>query len=466
MFGGRSARPSKQETKYYDLLELQPGASVDEIKKSYRRAAMRWHPDRHQDEKAKAEAEVKFKEITKAYEVLSDEKKRQLYDQYGEEGVQQGGGGGSPFGDAGDIFSQMFGMGGGGRGRQEERRTADIQFPLALQLADFYRGKTKKLKITRKKLCGPCGGKGSDRPGAVQTCTTCKGQGVRVVLKRLGPGMVQQMQMACDECGGEGKKVRPEDACPSCRGRKTVEEGKILEVEVRPGMVPGQVVTFYNSADEEFGKETGDVQIVLKASDDDPRALAEDLSGENADQSPTLGVKASVEPLQHKFRRLRNGHDLVMFHHVELVEALTGFRHAFEHLDGHVFIVESPPGQVLTQDCYLSVEREGMPRQSNPTQRGDLLVHIKIRMPQAAELEKLGLDKLRAALPPSRHAVNADEAVYKRRRVEDGELEDADHHVAAMFDPARKQEQEDEERQEAYDEDHQHQQGGAQCRQM
>ena len=159
---GRNATPAKKETKYYDLLELTPSATTADVKKAYRKLAMKWHPDRNVNNKE--EAETKFKEISKAYEVLSDDKKRQLYDQFGEEGVQQGGAGGGMGADPFSIFSQMFGGGGmGGGPRQEERRTADLQYPLALTLADFYRGKLKKLKITRRKLCDVCGGKGVRR---------------------------------------------------------------------------------------------------------------------------------------------------------------------------------------------------------------------------------------------------------------------------------------------------------------
>ena len=260
MFGRNANAASKKHTKYYELLELQPSASTDDIRKAYRRLAMKWHPDRNPTNKD--EAEARFKELSKAYEVLSDDKKRQLYDTYGEEGVQQGGAGGpgmggNPF----DIFAQMFGgggMGGGGR-REEERRTADIQYPLALTLAEFYKGKLKKLRITRRKLCDVCGGKGSEQADAVETCATCQGSGVRMVVKRLGPGMIQQMQTVCDACRGKGETIKAGAECRKCKGEKTVKDSKILEVDVRPGMLPGEVITFFGDADEEFGKETGDV---------------------------------------------------------------------------------------------------------------------------------------------------------------------------------------------------------------
>ena len=182
----RNNKQASKDTKFYDTLGLTPTATLDEIRKSYRKLAMQFHPDRNPTNKD--EAEARFKEVTKAYEVLSDEKKREVYDAYGEEGLQGGGGGG--FGGGGDpfgLFEQMFGGGGrgGGRGR-ESNRTEDIQYPLSLTLADFYRGKLKKLKIQRNKLCDACGGKGSEQADAVQTCDTCKSQGVRIMMKKLG----------------------------------------------------------------------------------------------------------------------------------------------------------------------------------------------------------------------------------------------------------------------------------------
>lgn len=140
-----------------------------------------------------------FKAITKAYEILGDEEKRKLYDQYGEKGVKPGGGGG---GGAGDIFTQMFGGGRGGGGRGGPRKGGDVLFRLEVGLDDLYNGATKKLRLTRQVICKSCGGTGGED---VRTCTTCKGHGVRLIIRRLGPGMIQQMQAQCDECDGEGQ---------------------------------------------------------------------------------------------------------------------------------------------------------------------------------------------------------------------------------------------------------------------
>ena len=503
---GRNAAPAKADTKYYDLLELTPSATSADIKKAYRKLAMRWHPDRNPTNKEAAES--KFKEISKAYEVLSDDHKRQLYDQYGEEGVSGAAAGGGPGMGANpfDIFSQMFGGGGGGGRRGEEsRRTEDVQYPLALTLAEFYRGKLKKLKITRRRLCEQCGGKGSEEADAVESCKTCQGSGVRMIVKRLGPGMIQQMQTVCDACKGKGETIKAGKECKRCGGEKTFRDSKILEVDVRPGMLPGEVITFFGDADEEANKETGDVVVVLTEKkeerkggrnnqqrgegEEEEEEEEEDEEGEEETDASSTSRPPSTTPIRPRFRRLRNGSDLVFTHRVTLAEALTGFSHPFLHLDERVFIVSSPAQRVLHHDDVLVVRGEGMPRPKAAT-RGDLFINIKLVMPTWKEVERVGVAKVRAVLPGPKHAVEVDEGVYKRRKVdgvtagaervegegEEGvvaEEEEVAKYESEVFDARmaqerqRRHQQEHEQRQgEAYEEDQGGHGGAQQCRQM
>ena len=489
----RNNKPASKDVKFYDTLGLTPSASLDDIRKSYRRLAMKHHPDRNPTNKE--EAEAKFKEVTKAYEVLSDEKKRQLYDEYGEEGLQGGGGGGG-FGGGGDplgMFEQMFGGGGrGGRGR-ESNRTEDIQYPMALTLADFYRGKLKKLRISSSKLCDACSGKGSEKADAVTTCEQCKGQGVRVMMKKIGPGMVQQMQVVCDKCKGKGEIIKPGMECVKCKGEKTLKVSKILEVDVRPGMLPGEQITFFGEADEEYGKETGDVVVVLTEKKEERKGRnnqgdgeeeedeeEEDEEEEEEADSPTADLATSAppssDPIVPRFRRLKNGSDLVITHTVTLSEALTGFSHPFQHLDDHIFIVDSPRERVLQHDTIILVRGEGMPRPKSST-HGDLFVHIKVKMPSFAAVQRAGVDKLRSVLPAARHAASGELVGYKRRKVEGGEEVEVEcvRHEAEVFDKKlaeekerQRQEEAESNRGESYEEDgHGHGGGGQpQCRQM
>jgi DnaJ family protein A protein 2 len=211
----------------YKTLGVAKQATPNEIKKAYRKMAMKLHPDKPTGD------EAKFKEVSKAYEILSNQEKRDLYDKYGEKGVEQGGPGGM---DAGDIFSSFFGGGGGG-GRRGPRKGKDVLFKLKVTLAELYQGATKKLRLTKQVICQPCEGKGGK---GARTCTTCKGRGVRMVIRQLGPGMIQQMQMQCDTCDGQGTVIPPGARCSNCDGNKTVKVKKTLEVHVEKGMRHGQ----------------------------------------------------------------------------------------------------------------------------------------------------------------------------------------------------------------------------------
>ncbi|GIQ89733.1 hypothetical protein KIPB_012285, partial [Kipferlia bialata] len=185
-----------RDTKLYDLLGVAPGSSDRDIKKAYRKLALKYHPDRnpgHEDE---------FKKVSAAYEVLSDEEKRKMYDEYGEDGLKGGMGGM----DGGSIFDVLFGgMGGMGGGRRRgptgPRKGRDAVREMAVGLEDFYNGRTRRLAISRSRKCSGCDGSGGTKPGAAHSCDTCHGQGVRVVVQRMGM-MVQQMQMKCDVCSG------------------------------------------------------------------------------------------------------------------------------------------------------------------------------------------------------------------------------------------------------------------------
>jgi len=190
-----------KETELYDLLGVAPTASSSEIKKSYRKKAMKYHPDKNPS----PEASEKFKLMSAAYEVLSDDDKRGTYDRFGAEGLKGGGGGGGPGGmDPFDIFGQMFG-GGRGRRQRDDSRTEDVVHELGVSLQDLYCGKTKKLAINRQVLAA-----GEENKSRSEThCAECQGTGVTIKLRQLGPGFVQQVQAKCASCGGRGKSSTP-----------------------------------------------------------------------------------------------------------------------------------------------------------------------------------------------------------------------------------------------------------------
>ncbi|XP_075884528.1 dnaJ homolog subfamily A member 2a isoform X2 [Nelusetta ayraudi] len=252
------------DTKLYDLLGVSPSVTENELKKAYRKLAKEYHPDKNPN------AGDKFKEISFAYEVLTNPEKKELYDRYGEQGLREGGGCGPGMD---DIFSHIFGgglfgfMGGQSRSRNGGRRRGeDMVHPLKVSLEDLYNGKTTKLQLSKNVLCSTCNGQGG-KTGAVQKCTTCRGRGMRIMIRQLAPGMVQQMQSVCTDCNGEGEVISEKDRCKKCEGKKVVKEVKILEVHVDKGMKHGQKITFGGEADQAPSVEPGDIVLVLQEKD-------------------------------------------------------------------------------------------------------------------------------------------------------------------------------------------------------
>lgn len=219
------------ETKYYDILGVSPTASEAELKKSYRKLALKYHPDKN------PEAGDKFKEISMAYEVLSDAKKRAIYDEGGEQAIKEGQGRGGPgggFRSPMDVFNMFFGGGGGGGGfgpgGGSSRKSKPIMHKLGASLEELYKGRTRKLAINREISCAKCDGKGGSQ---VETCSSCSGRGMKVMTKQIGPGMIQQMQAPCGDCEGQGEKISPAHKCKTCKGKKTQKDKKIIEVTTR-----------------------------------------------------------------------------------------------------------------------------------------------------------------------------------------------------------------------------------------
>jgi len=187
---------------YYKLLGITRSAKAADIKKAYRKLAVQYHPDKHPNDEEK---KAKFQEISNAYEVLSDEEKRRIYDQYGEEGLKKGVRSGDGFNPFEDIFSSMFTGGGGQRRKKDELPKANpMKIKLQVSLEDLYNGKDLEILQRRQVLCPHCRGTGAENSDDVSSCPDCGGTGVKVVTQKLGPGFVQRMQTTCDRCGGKG----------------------------------------------------------------------------------------------------------------------------------------------------------------------------------------------------------------------------------------------------------------------
>lgn len=241
---------------FYEVLGVERGATEAEVKKAYRRLAMRFHPDRNPDDK---DAEDKFKEATEAYEVLSDKDKRAAYDQYGHAGVdpQMGGGGfgGAGFSDMfGDVFSDFFG--GGGR-RGGPQRGSDLRYTMELTLEEAVRGKTVEIRVPTLAECKACDGSGAKKGTKPVTCSTCNGMGQ--VRMQQGFFAVQQ---TCPRCHGSGQMIT--DPCGSCHGQGRVEESKTLSVKVPAGVDTGDRIRLTGEGEAGAqGGPAGDLYVVV-----------------------------------------------------------------------------------------------------------------------------------------------------------------------------------------------------------
>ncbi|XP_020905796.1 dnaJ homolog subfamily A member 1 [Exaiptasia diaphana] len=357
-----------KETKLYDILGVNPEASASEIKKSYRKLALKYHPDKNPTEGEK------FKQISMAYEVLSDEKKREIYDQGGEEALKGGGDGGG-FHSPMDIFDMFFGT--GRSRRQGEQRGKDMVHQLKVSLEDMYNGATRQLALQKNVICSKCEGRGGKK-GAVDSCQTCHGSGMYVRLNRIAPGMVQQIQTVCRDCGGQGERISEKDRCKTCQGKKVVRERKILEVHIDRGMRDGQRITFHGEGDQEPNVKPGDIIIVL-------------------DESPHSIFK-------------RDGMDLYMTMEIELVEALCGFKRTIKTLDKdtHYLVIKTEPGEVIQPGDVKCIMNAGMPSPRRQFDKGSLIIKFDIKFPETIKPQKItALEKL---LPPRTEMIIPDQA--------------------------------------------------------
>jgi len=350
MGGNSRQRQEVNNSEFYESLGVGKTATDADIKKAYRKAALKYHPDKGGDPE-------KFKEITTAYEVLSDPEKRKLYDQYGKEGLEEHGGYGHS--NAEDIFSMFFG--GGRRGPQGPKRGEDIVHQLKVSLEDLYNGKTCKLAINRDKLCDTCEGRGGNL-GCEKPCNICDGRGIRVQLRQLGPGMVQQIQSNCSECSGTGKVILEKDKCKECRGKKVMKERKVLEVNIDKGMKNKQKITFTGESDEAPDTIPGDIIF-------------------------------EIQEKEHDIFK-RKGADLLITKTISLIEALNGFNFPIKHLDNRIIKINNDSSflssnpitdknffNIIKNDDLKIIEHKGMPHHRNPFVKGRLFILFKIEFP-------------------------------------------------------------------------------------
>ena len=291
-------------TKYYDYLELKKDCTSDDIKKSFRKLSLKYHPDKNPNNQ---EAIKKFHEIKLAYDVLSDPQKRDIYDNEGEAGIerddkqqqQQQNGGGNPFG---GMFGNLFGGGMDGGRQRGQNMHADHD----VTLEELYLGATKNIHLNKNVICPKCRGNGA-KGGKTKKCPHCNGQGHKVVLQQIAPGFNVQMQVPCDHCSGKGQIAASK--CPHCNGNRVVPESKDLPLIIERGMPDGYDIIFEKEAEQAPQVIPGDVIIKLRTR-----------------MHPTF---------------VRKGDDLHVEIALTLKEALTGFKRTIKHLDGRIVTINS-----------------------------------------------------------------------------------------------------------------------------
>jgi len=323
----------------YKVLDLDRSASEKDIRAAYKRLSRKYHPDKNKDEGA----EEKFVEIAHAYEVLSDETKKQIYDRYGEEGLKAHEGGQQPHANPFDIFQNFFGH--GGHPGQQVRRGPTSLTEMEVSLADMYTGGSIDFMVKKHILCDHCRGSGAASSGDIHTCSTCNGAGVRIVRQQIFPGMFSQAQVTCGDCGGRGKVIKK--VCPHCKGHKTVDHTQHYTLEIPKGMPEAQEVVYEGEADESPDWEAGDI---------------------------VLRVRSRKE--KGGWRRKETG--LYWKETIGVDEALLGFEKNLTHLDGHIVRLKR---EGVTQPGYIQVIRgEGMPAFESP-HYGDLYVEYNVVLP-------------------------------------------------------------------------------------
>lgn len=355
---------------YYEILGVPRDASLDDIKKAYRREAKTHHPDKNPGDK---EAEEKFKEACEAYEVLSDTEKRSRYDRFGHEGVRFGGGQGgfnfehfSHFGDFEDIFSSFFGgmFGQQGRRRGGAERGRDLKVAVSVDLEDAFRGKEVEIALARLEACDDCSGSGAKPGSQPRTCPRCQGSGA----VRFSQGFFS-INTACDACRGEGAVI--DNPCPTCSGRGRVNERVRVKVNLPRGIDNDTLLRVSNEG--EVGPRNG------------PRG--------------DLYVQIQVKPHETLHRE---GDDLVCELPISFPQAALGDETEVETFDGPE-PVSIPAG--TQSHTSLRLRGKGMPHAGDPRRRGDLYVRFIVRTPTRlttreqellAELAEINKQKLAA----------------------------------------------------------------------
>lgn len=347
---------------YYEILSVSKSASIEEIKKAYRKLAVQYHPDRNPGDKA---AEDKFKEAAEAYEVLSDSSKRQRYDQFGHAGVGNNGFGGGGYSNVedifenfGSIFEDLFNMGGGGRrksGGNRSRKGNDLRYDLRITFKESILGTEKKIQLTKKVSCSSCEGSGAAKGTKPTTCSTCRGQG-QVAIQQ---GFFTYAS-ACPDCNGSGKKIST--PCGDCRGTGSQTKTSNINVKIPAGIDTGMRL----------------------------RVAGEGEGGSHGGQAGDLYVFIEVEA-EEKYRR--DEFDLIYPLRIGVAQAILGTEVQIDCFENEPRKLDIPAG--IQPGQRLVIHGAGVPKLDKYGKgKGDLIVEVTVEIP--TKLNKEAEEHLRA----------------------------------------------------------------------
>lgn len=342
------------DNKLYEVLGVPRTASDEELKKKYRKLALKYHPDRNKE----SSAAERFKEISTAYDILGDKDKRKKYDQFGLEGfksMEAGAGAGGMGGDPFDLFSNLFGggMGMGGRPAKRKVKGKDRVEYLDIDLYDFYMCNTVSFNYTKNVVCTECNGSGGKYPSSVVKCEMCNGTGMIMRVVQMGPGMISQTQSPCSACNRKGTKIKPGEECLACSGKKTMKSTKKINVKLRPNT--------YNME-----------KVVVR---------------EEADQSPDIDIYGNLvlilrQKKHPKYRRYKN--DLLLNYNISLIDALCGVVIKIKTLDNRTLVIKTQ--EIIHPESIYRIDNEGM--YNTPETRGKLYVKFTVIFPDRISNER------------------------------------------------------------------------------
>jgi DnaJ family protein A protein 2 len=359
MFNFQQAKPNNPGTKLYELLGVSRDATTNDIKKAYRKLSMKYHPDRPDGD------EEKFKQINFANEVLTDPERRKVYDEAGEEGLEQMAQGGNGSGIPEDLIDLLMPGMRRGKPRRGPTRSENIGVKLEVSLEDLYTGKTVQFEFKRLIKCKKCNAKGTMNDSDIIKCKKCDGKGQVIHIRQMGP-MIQQNIMPCGDCRGKGTTIKEGKECNECNGKRVTEDTFKTDISVRPGSKYGD-------------------QICLKGK-----------AHENPDCGETGDLILIIQEKINKSGFIRRENDLIYNKTIDLVDALCGIEFYVKQLDGRFIKVSY--GGVIKPGQVMKVENEGMPI-LNDSGCGDLFIKFTINFPTS--LNEKRTDLLKKILPKS-----------------------------------------------------------------